>query len=126
MCMISLCFDLAGIDLPRPANQERSTQRTFKRREVRATPRSRGSMVGIYLFRTVLAHPDEHRIVSNIEIVNRVEQLPGSTIHFGQNIRPATVAGSIIEVGMRNRRQMDLRVGYIGEETAYRLSRCAS
>ena len=73
-------------------------------------------MMRINLLRTILAHSDEDRIVTNTEFVNRIQKLTGSTIHLRQHISPASVTSCTFKFGIRYRRQMDLHMGNICEE----------
>src|SRR4029077_8955255 len=72
-------------------------------------------------FGPVVAGKYHDGVVADAETVHGIEHLADIVIHLSQHVGPVAIAGLAGECRVRQRRQMRLRDGGVGEERLFRL-----
>jgi serine/threonine protein kinase len=68
------------------------------------------------LLRPVVARKDDDGVVGNSQVADRVEDLAGAMVEFGEAVREVAGAGSAVEIGMRQGGVVHLREWHVSEE----------
>ena len=86
-----------------------------------AAPEASGAMPAFCFFRTIVTCPNDDGVIADAQLINGIEDLARSVIDLGQHISVVSVARLGVEIGMRQRWQMRLSKGHVGEEGCVRL-----
>ena len=83
------------------------------------------ALPGVGRLRAVVAGEDNERVVFDAGFLDRIQDLSGAVVHFGQAISPIAIACFASELRIWQRRHVNQRERNVGKKRLASASRCA-